>query len=83
MTRAIIRYSLDGGNSTIATNELRRMLARRGFSKIGNEAFEADDISLEDALDGIRDALDKLQNAPGGGDLDHLTIHLDQPDRPD
>jgi len=58
------------------------MLARRGFSKIGNEAFEADDVALQDALDGARDALDKLQSAPGGGQLGHLTIHLDQPDRP-
>lgn len=80
MARAIIRWSVNGEGSNQTGNAITKELEANGFGKIGTAAYEAEDAPLPTILTGIRQALDRLENPPGGGSLDHVWIYVDTPD---
>lgn len=77
MTRAIVRFSMDndGGKTN---NEVRRVLVDAGFVKFGTSSYDYDGLSQADALAGIRDMLDLLEDPPGRGAVDHLWVYMDE-----
>lgn len=78
MTRAIVRYSIDGSSET--ANRARAALeVNSAFHKVGTGAYEARGPDESEIISRLGHLLEVLKERPGGGRLDHLWIYLDTP----
>jgi len=80
MARAIIRFSIDGETTNVTGNQIRTLLQDNGFDKIGTASYDADGMAAVQIVAVLRELLPILEAPPGGGQLDHLWIYLDQPE---
>ena len=77
MTRAIVRFSLDGdGGGT--NNDVRKCLRNAGFVRTGTSTFECEHDDQAVALEALSEMLAILGNPRGGGTVDHVWIYLDE-----
>jgi hypothetical protein len=75
MARAIVRYSFSSEGKE-ARGQIRQVLRKSGFTKIGTASFEASGASQSDLIAALTDLLRIVESAPDGR-LDHMWIYLD------
>ena len=78
MPRTIIRYSINGEGANQTGNSIRVAAAGYGIERVGTGALEGEG-SLQDMIDTLREVLDNPEKPPGGGEVDHLRVYLDNP----
>jgi hypothetical protein len=77
MARAIVRFSIDGEAGNETANRARAALELdSAFHRIGTGSYESHS-SASQLLHRIEHLLQVLREMPGGGDLDHLWVYLD------
>lgn len=77
MARGIVRWSIGGENNNATGLRIRKVLEDAGFDRMGTGTWEADGPPTADVIDAIQDALDLMKHPPGGGQLDHVWIYVD------
>jgi hypothetical protein len=83
MARGIVRFSLDGDNTTGGKNTTaaRKLLENAGFVSIGTGSYEATEVDIDDALAAIALLVARLNQSQleGSVSVDHLWVYVDEP----
>jgi hypothetical protein len=55
------------------------MLQDNGFDRVGTASYDVEGMNTDSIVEVLQDLLAIFRNPPGGGELDHLWIYVDQP----
>lgn len=77
MTRAIVRWSISGEQNNATGLQIRKVLTNAYFARRGTGTWEIDGAPTHHVIDAVQDALELMKNPPGGGNLDHVWIYID------